>query len=65
MLGIYFDEYNVLLDAKRSKMSVKYDPANLTLDEYDYDERYNENSSDGEELDDLPLLEGDEKKEKY
>ena len=36
-------------------MDPKYDPANLTLDEYDYSEWY-------KELDDLPPLEGDEEK---
>ena len=38
LLGIYFDEYIDLLDAKRSKMDPKFDPTNLTQDEYDYDE---------------------------
>ena len=55
MLEIYFDEYYDLSDAKKSKMDPKYDPANLTLDEYDYSEWY-------KELDDLPPLEDDEEK---
>ena len=38
MLGIYFDEYHDLSDAKRSKMDPKYDPIYLTLDGYDYEE---------------------------
>ena len=32
---IYFDEYSDLLDAKRSKMDPKNDPANLILDVYE------------------------------
>ena len=55
LLQIHFDEYYSLLGVKRSKMDSKYDPANLTLDEYDYSEWH-------KELDDLPPVEGDEEK---
>ena len=41
LLETYFDEYYDLSDAKRIKIGPKYDPANLTLDEYDdYNEWY-------------------------
>ena len=40
LLTTCFDEYNDLSDAKRNKMNLKYDSANLALDEYDYSERY-------------------------
>ena len=43
------------MGAKRSKMDPKYDPTNLTLDEYDYSEWYNE-------LNNLSSLERDEEK---
>ena len=62
-LGIYFDEYNYLPDAKRTNMGRKYDPTNLILDAYNYDKWYTEESeystakNDEEELDDLPPLE--------
>ena len=62
-LGIYFDEYNYLPDAKRTNMGLKYDPTNLILDAYNYDKWYTEESeystakNDEEELDDLPPLE--------
>lgn len=39
-------------------MDPKYDPVNLTLDEYDYSGK----SGDEEELQNLPPLEGDEEK---
>ena len=39
-------------------MDPKYDPANLTLDKYDYSGK----SGDEEELKNLPPLEGDEEK---
>ena len=55
MLHTYSIEYYNSSDTKRSKMGPKYDPSNLTLDEYDYSERY-------EELDDLRQLEDDEEK---
>ena len=42
LLEIYFDEYNYLLDTKWSKLDPKYDPTNLTFDEYHYDECYKE-----------------------
>ena len=61
-LEIYFDEYYGLSDAKGSKMHPKYDSANLALDGYDCNEWYKEKSGNEEELDDLPLLEGDEEK---
>ena len=35
---IYFDECYELSITKRSNMNPKYDPANLTLDKYDYSE---------------------------
>ena len=38
----YFDEYYDLSDAKRSKIDSKYELANLTLDEYNYNEWYKE-----------------------
>lgn len=72
MLEIHFEcnEYNDLLDAKRSKVDVRYDPTNLILDEYDYDELYKEESdnltaSDDEEEphDLLPQEEYEEVKE--
>ena len=62
-LGIYFDEYNYLPDAKRTNMGRKYDPTNLILDAYNYDKWYTEESeystakNDEEKLDDLPPLE--------
>ena len=37
LLETYFDEYYDLSDAKRSKIDPKYDHANSTLDEYDYE----------------------------
>ena len=40
LLETYFGEYYDLLDAKRSKMDPKYDPANLTLNRYGYREWY-------------------------
>lgn len=40
LLTTCFDEYNDLSDAKRNKMNLKYDSANLALDEYDYSEWY-------------------------
>ena len=60
----YFDEYNDLSDAKRSKIDPNYDPANLTLDEYYYSEQYKEKSVEEKELDDLPPLEGAEEEVK-
>ena len=42
LLQTYFGECCDLLDAKRSKMNAEYDPANLTLNEYDYSEWYKE-----------------------
>ena len=50
LLQTYSHEYYNSLDAKRSKIGPKYDPTNLTLDEYDYSEWY-------KELDDLLPLE--------
>ena len=40
LLETYFDEYYDLSDAKKNKIGPKYDPANLTLDEYDYNKWY-------------------------
>ena len=66
LLWIYFDEYYDLLDATRSKMDSKYNPINVTLDEYDYKEWYKEGSDDStvkddeEESYDLPQLKSDE-----
>ena len=34
LLGIYFDEYYELSDAKRNKMKYKYDPKKLFLETY-------------------------------
>ena len=53
------DDYFDLSDAKRNKIDPKYDPANITLHEYDYSEWYKE-----KEFDDLPQLEGDEEESK-
>ena len=55
LLETYFDGFYVLLDARRSKIDPKWDPANLTFDKYGYSEWY-------KELDDLPPLEGDGEK---
>ena len=35
---IYFYEYNDFSDTKRNNINSKCDPANLTLDAYDYEE---------------------------
>ena len=35
IMSCYFDEYSDLLDAERSKMDPKNDPANLILDVYE------------------------------
>ena len=56
----------IQLDARRIKLDHKYDPTNLTLVVYDYDEFSKEKSGnsivkgDEDEFDDLPPLEGDE-----
>ena len=74
LLGIYFDEYCELPDAKRKTVESKYDPDKLFLKTYNYDAWFeNEDSSDkGESTDekgsiDLPppitALKGDEVKE--
>ena len=42
LLEIYFDEYNDLSDAEKSKVDHKYDPINRTLDEYGYNKWYKE-----------------------
>ena len=58
---IHFD----LSDAKRCKMNPKYDSFNLTLDAFDYDEWYTEESDYSivkvikKKIDNLPPLEGD------
>ena len=39
-----FDEYYDLVDAKRSKIDAKYNPANLKLDEYAFSVWYNKTS---------------------
>ena len=46
------------MDAKRSEMDPKYDPANWSLDESDYSEWYKEKSGD-----DLLALGDEEEKE--
>ena len=38
LVEIYFYEYNDFSDTKRKNMNSKCDPANLTLDAYDYEE---------------------------
>ena len=53
LLKIYFYECNDILDVRRSKLDPKYDPTNVTLDAYNY-------KGDEENLDDLPLPEGNE-----
>ena len=50
MLRIYFNGYYDLSDEKLSEKDPKYDPANLTLDQYDYSEWYKEKSGDEAEL---------------
>ena len=46
-LWIYFDEYNELPDTKRNKMEPKYNPDNLLLETYNYDDWFeNEESTD-------------------
>ena len=70
MLGIYFDEYYELSDAKRKKIESKYDPKKLFLKKYNYDNWFeNQESTDNEEstdkkgsldLFDMLPLEGDE-----
>ena len=55
--GIYFDEYNYLLDAKRKEMDVKYDPVDSMLDTYDY-----ANWLEKEESDDTTLKDNEEEK---
>ena len=63
MLEIYLDECNDFSDAKRSKMDSNYDPINLTLDTYDYQEWCKKKlddstvKGDDQELGDLPPLE--------
>ena len=58
---IHFD----LSDAKRCKMNPKYDSFNLTLDAFDYDEWYTEESDYSivkvikKKIDNLPPLKGD------
>ena len=44
------------------KQDPKHDPANLTLDEYDYSELYREKSGDEKKFDGLPPVEDDEEK---
>ena len=39
-LETYFDEYCGFSESKRSKIDPKYDPDNLTLDEYDNNKWY-------------------------
>ena len=64
--GIYFDEYNDLSDAERTKMDPKYNPTTLTLDACEFDELYTKEldystiKCDEEKLDYLQHLEGDE-----
>ena len=69
-LGIYFNEYNEILDAKRNKMKHKYEPKKLFLETYNYDVWFeNQESSDTKRKSDkeesvdlsyMPSLEGDE-----
>ena len=70
LLKVYFDEYNDVSDAKR-KMNSKYNPTNLRLDAYDYEEWFKGESNNStlkgdekEELCDVPPLEGDKRKRK-
>ena len=37
LLGIYFDEYYDFSDTRRKKMDSKYDPDELGLSAYDYE----------------------------
>ena len=72
LLRIYFDQYNDLPNAERSKLEPKYDPVNLAFDRYDYDKWFKEElenlspnqpiEDDEEKIDDLPPLKGDEGK---
>ena len=53
LLGIYFDEYYGLAEAKRKKLESKYEPDKLFLEAYNYDVWCeNQESSDREELTD-------------
>ena len=62
LLETCFDEFCDLSDAKRIKIDSKYNPANLTIDGYDYNEWYKVKSGEEKELENLPPLEGDEEK---
>ena len=75
MLGICFDEFYDLSDAKRNKMEHKYKPKKLFLKHsYDYsmwsdktessDEEELFDKEEFEDLSDKPPLEGDEEKVK-
>ena len=54
MLEIYFDDIYDLFDAKRTKMDPKYEPINLILNAYDFEELYKEKLGDS-------TVKGDEK----
>ena len=63
MLETCFNEYYGLSDAKRSKIDPKYDPINLFLQKYSYDDWLeNEELTDTTKSDLPPMtpLEGDE-----
>ena len=53
---------NTMIYRMLEEVKYNYDPASLTLDEYDYSEWYKIKSGDEEELDYLPPLEVDEEK---
>ena len=36
LLEVYFDEHDILSDAKRKNMNTKYNPTDLILDTNDY-----------------------------
>ena len=67
----HYDEYEKLLDGRKKKLDLKFNPINLKLEDYDYDGWLTEKESDDktlesdkkENLDDLPPLEGDEEEE--
>ena len=63
-LGVYYDQYMALSDAKKGKLDNKFEPKNLFLKGYDDSGVWSEELTGKEESTDIPLmllLEGDEK----
>ena len=62
LIAIYFDKCNDLSVATRKKVNPEYNPDNLRLDRYEYENWYEEESDDSKrkneekELDDLPPI---------